>query len=588
MKQARQFPDGRSEKPGNRHAGQPVVLSPRQRQILTLLRDGKSNKEIAAELDIGIGTVKQHLVTLFKKMGVNNRAMAIAKSFSVDGLSIDGPVPLETDVETITTSATMIERRPCAVLSLELITHVDDSELSRILYRVFAETAYDFGAVFLSRLGGRCDMIFGIRRVRRHDVLRAIRAAVAISEEVLARTGAIQQIRAGLAYGYILASIDQRGEWTGEAISGKVVSAAQDVLVDSDAGTVALHPSAARMIAALHLETEGGIPTSVDLDRKFRWHRTPHIHRMPPLNLRDPLDRLSKHLRKLDGDGANILVEGEGGMGKTTLVAEFANLATTRGFETETWVCATPDSQPGSVSLGRIERLESDQTLDASDILKRVSQSKSKVLVVEDCHLLPRAELEHLMEHMAARISGKIIVLSYRGRVPKSRADDVFDERLHLAHLPPDQVDALLMQLLGRNHPAQDWISEMAHGVPGFLVRLAALTGNAAHWVRHGPGEVPPADLFAQIAERVEARGLDRRLLHAVAVKKEATPHDDLRKTWHGGDDAFEAAVTLALKSGLLRQRPGRRGKEPAYDIAHPLVKWVAAAAFPPQNGTFD
>jgi len=53
-------------------------LTPRQLQILKLLQEGKPNKELCEELGIGLGTVKQHLVALFKKLNVKNRAMAVS------------------------------------------------------------------------------------------------------------------------------------------------------------------------------------------------------------------------------------------------------------------------------------------------------------------------------------------------------------------------------------------------------------------------------------------------------------------------------------------------------------------------------
>jgi DNA-binding CsgD family transcriptional regulator len=52
-------------------------LTPRQEQILSLLTEGKSNKEIAEELGIQQGTVKQHLFVLFRRLGVVNRAKAV-------------------------------------------------------------------------------------------------------------------------------------------------------------------------------------------------------------------------------------------------------------------------------------------------------------------------------------------------------------------------------------------------------------------------------------------------------------------------------------------------------------------------------
>jgi DNA-binding CsgD family transcriptional regulator len=55
-------------------------LSDRQKEILALLAQGKSNKEIAFALKITEGTVKQHLFTLFKKIGVTNRTKAVLRA----------------------------------------------------------------------------------------------------------------------------------------------------------------------------------------------------------------------------------------------------------------------------------------------------------------------------------------------------------------------------------------------------------------------------------------------------------------------------------------------------------------------------
>ena len=51
----------------------------RQRQILEQLAHGRSNKKIAAELEIALPTVKNHLSVLFKKYGVSNRVELLAK-----------------------------------------------------------------------------------------------------------------------------------------------------------------------------------------------------------------------------------------------------------------------------------------------------------------------------------------------------------------------------------------------------------------------------------------------------------------------------------------------------------------------------
>jgi LuxR family transcriptional regulator, maltose regulon positive regulatory protein len=56
------------------------ALSPRETDILTLIAEGLSNKEIARSLDIGPETVKSHLKSVFAKLGVERRAQAVSRA----------------------------------------------------------------------------------------------------------------------------------------------------------------------------------------------------------------------------------------------------------------------------------------------------------------------------------------------------------------------------------------------------------------------------------------------------------------------------------------------------------------------------
>jgi LuxR family maltose regulon positive regulatory protein len=66
--------------PGN--GEKPIIepLSQRERQILTLLAERLSNKEIADKLRISIATVKRHAATINQKLGVHGRRQAVAKA----------------------------------------------------------------------------------------------------------------------------------------------------------------------------------------------------------------------------------------------------------------------------------------------------------------------------------------------------------------------------------------------------------------------------------------------------------------------------------------------------------------------------
>jgi DNA-binding NarL/FixJ family response regulator len=49
-------------------------LSPRERQVLRLVADGQTSKDIATMLDLGLQTVRTYRKTLMKKIGVTNVA----------------------------------------------------------------------------------------------------------------------------------------------------------------------------------------------------------------------------------------------------------------------------------------------------------------------------------------------------------------------------------------------------------------------------------------------------------------------------------------------------------------------------------
>ena len=54
-----------------------AFLTPRQREVLALLGQGKSNKEIARVLQLAEGTVKLHVTAILKALNVNNRTRAV-------------------------------------------------------------------------------------------------------------------------------------------------------------------------------------------------------------------------------------------------------------------------------------------------------------------------------------------------------------------------------------------------------------------------------------------------------------------------------------------------------------------------------
>jgi DNA-binding NarL/FixJ family response regulator len=57
----------------------PVLLTPREIEVLGALGNGMTNKEVARLLGISPHTVKFHIESLFRKLGAASRAEAVAK-----------------------------------------------------------------------------------------------------------------------------------------------------------------------------------------------------------------------------------------------------------------------------------------------------------------------------------------------------------------------------------------------------------------------------------------------------------------------------------------------------------------------------
>jgi DNA-binding NarL/FixJ family response regulator len=56
-------------------------LTSREREVLVAVSDGSNNSEIADDLFIGAATVKSHVSSILTKLGLNNRAQAVAFAY---------------------------------------------------------------------------------------------------------------------------------------------------------------------------------------------------------------------------------------------------------------------------------------------------------------------------------------------------------------------------------------------------------------------------------------------------------------------------------------------------------------------------
>ncbi len=70
--------------PSTSRSGHPAGITDRERQILSWLREGKSNQEIGVVLEISALTVKNHVQKILRKLNAANRAQAVARAMTMN------------------------------------------------------------------------------------------------------------------------------------------------------------------------------------------------------------------------------------------------------------------------------------------------------------------------------------------------------------------------------------------------------------------------------------------------------------------------------------------------------------------------
>jgi two-component system, NarL family, nitrate/nitrite response regulator NarL len=83
LKQKNSLNDSASSR-GLNSIGSKRPLTSRQNQIVSILKIGSSNREIARALGVSEGTVKVHLHRIFQRIGVANRTQLAARSFAAE------------------------------------------------------------------------------------------------------------------------------------------------------------------------------------------------------------------------------------------------------------------------------------------------------------------------------------------------------------------------------------------------------------------------------------------------------------------------------------------------------------------------
>ena len=512
-------------------------LSVRQQQILALLRAGKVNKEIASELGIGLGTVKQHVVALFKKLKVSNRTMAVSRLLP------------PTELASIQLGdAGLIERRPCVVASFSLTAEASD-DTHRALHHILAAHAYDQNAIYLARRGSGGDLIFGIHQSGEdlpYQTLQSVRSLLDALEAMHVDTRSI--VGCGITAGIALASMCRTGGWSGEAIASMALAQSRQLAMTSSHGLLSMGKPFRDLLA----------------------YRSPNLRLSPALgfaaigNFLQPspatkaevvfgrekeLERIGDWLAQAESGNEWLLIEGELGMGKTSLCRHAIQQAHASGLAIRDLRCRLHGGEVW------IDDLKDGVTMPAEKMLATLRSKRNTrrtPCILDDVHILSGNLLQNLVSLEAA--GNRAMLLAAR---PTGVLANFVTSPMRLGRLSPDATLSIVSQFMTKGDVAHtDMIAHQAAGVPLFAMELA-----------HAQG-VLPLSLQFLIAGRIDRLKPDRLLLRHVARPPGEWSEARLARAMNETPSALAPAIEQAIRAGVLQRSPQR-----ILSFTHPLLR---------------
>lgn len=538
-----------------------VALTPRQREILGLLCEGKVNKEIARDLDIGLGTVKQHLVSLFKRLNVRNRSMAVSQGMV---MLTDNP-----GQEALSSAATfedarwahegILVRRPCVVLSLALPAAVSDQH--RVAFqRTLAGLACDAGVLFIPQDSGHGDILFGIRRSSENDLIAALQFVQVLQQNIaqgIGRAMAFEEMRAVLNAGMAVVSKRRRGGWSGEAVASPVIAASHRLLQQIRHGDFYLGPMAREVLRSFSPVNAPLLSESLPMASisslfrvDFDLFDTSSVHRATWKQLAGRLC--------VPAQGSMAFIEGETGMGKSHLCRALVSRCQALGGQGKYFRALPITAFAPLCDTATGDAVSVDEALA---VLSSPRHASPDLLVIDDIHLLTGESRSRLLAMAPQAINlGRVLLLAGRrtgnettDAIPLRRLSDEAVSNL-LARLPSSAI----LPAAGRSSQR---IQDLAAGVPLFAIELA----------RSATAE-PTLALLMIIASRLDGFDLDWKLLQTLAVGPTRMDMAALAKLLGESREKVEQAVTSAIPSGVLSLGAG---SDKTVGFRHPLVRQV-------------
>jgi len=534
-------------------------LTQRQQQILQLMQQGKVNKEIARDLDISLGTVKQHLVAIFKKLNVQNRTMAVARLAEFKD---------QTGFNAAFAQETLIARRPAIVLSLKVNSQLPQAAM-KLFHTCMADVAFDNHALFMSRERGDGDLIFGLKRSSTHDIRTAIRVAARVFHEMKAYVTEQYQyddpneiLTGALVAGLISVSQNRFGGWSGETVGSHVLTWGHRLRDSAHTNCLVFDLSVTAVMRAFDLT----IPASSSGQLSFT-----ELHSLNHWDVECDIPLIGRdqefcYIRDLLAEKYRVLLlEGESGMGKSRLCREAARLAIQDGRQLF-YIRVLPSGFFGSEDYPYLEHLD--------PVFSDVNSAKKSLLVLDDAHHLTADNKVVLTDFLNNLPEGVQVIVC--GRQPQRYAINEtlqsLYQLLHLTRLDDASIVTLIdkaVSLTGNPYEADPaHIVALARGIPIFAKELLLSTDDSPLSL----------SLMITIASRIDKFKVDWKLLYCVATHDQPVSLERLGDLMQDDLVYIKAAIEHAEALGVLVFRSG------VTSFRHPLVQNVVSYLFRPND----
>lgn len=529
-------------------------LTQRQQRILDLLQAGKVNKEVARELDIGLGTVKQHIVAIFKKLKVRNRTAAAFHNLDLHQAAAR-TAPLQPP-------GVMLTCRPCVVLSMALPKD-EVPAVIRTFYGTLASLASTHEAIFLTRQGNAGEVIFGVQQVTEYDVALALQTATSAYGTLLEAHPEVRgRVRGCLTAGIAFASMHRFGGWTGEAIASASIASARDMTHATADGIFTCDQNILDLCSAFGVSGALELSRGVAFDRLAELHWTGTRPFYPLAGRTAELSQLIETLdRALDGQGSLVLLEGEMGMGKSRLCHELFDACQAEQASARYLRSLPPllDSAICDVVQGLMCSVD-----DALTALRSPLAGGCRLILVDDFHLIAKTRQPELLQAATqAATLGRLVVFAGRKGLGWQPPRDAITIRLR--RMPVRDMLALIRHTLpllaGKKRSALEKdILNTATGVPLFAVEMAR---------RPNPAQLS-LPLLVAVHARLDKLHLDSSLLRLVAGQASAVSMNVIAETLPADAESLHQQVDRAIACGVLA-----RDTDGTVSFTHPMIHRV-------------